>query len=205
MLLIDKLPIKNKKVLILGGATSVGRYLIRLLSIEGAGDIVVSCSSRSEELVKGLGATGIINYRENVLNQVLENVKEKPFDYIFDCWGGDELFPQIQSILITGGFYRTVVGDKTDSRIVTLFATSLKALGRAIASSLNLISYSYSFLLLGTKNQGWIDKAQEYIASGKVKIFIDKVYDFEELPKAIEYIDTGRAQGKLIIKVKEDN
>ncbi|EMG50675.1 hypothetical protein G210_1692, partial [Candida maltosa Xu316] len=205
MLLMDKLPIKNKKVLVLGGATSVGRYLTQLLSIEGADEIFVSCSPRSEELVKELGATGIINYRENILNQVLENVKEKPFDYIFDCWGGNQLFPQIKSILVKGGVYHTIVGDKTGSGVESMLAGTAKSIIRGIGSSLNLINYSYGYILLGNKNPGWIDKAQEYVASGKVKIFIDKVYDFEELPQAIEYIDTGRAQGKLIIKVKEDN
>ncbi|EMG50677.1 hypothetical protein G210_1677 [Candida maltosa Xu316] len=111
MLMIDGLSIKDKKVLLLGGATSVGRYVTQLLRIEGAEEIVVSCSPRSQELVSELGATRIINYRENVLNQVLDNVRDKPFDYIFDCWGGTELFSNLDTILAKKGTYHTIVGD----------------------------------------------------------------------------------------------
>ncbi|EMG50666.1 hypothetical protein G210_1829 [Candida maltosa Xu316] len=204
MLLIDKLPLKNKKVLVLGGATSVGRYLTQLLSIEGADEIFVSCSPRSEDLVKELGATGIINYRENTLNQILENVKDKPFDYIFDCWGGSELFPHISEVLVKGGTYNTIVGDAAGSSLAPMIFGTAKAIIRSIGSYFSLLGYSYNYVLVFS-GHGWIDKAQEYVASGKVKIFVDKVYDFEELPQAIEYIDTGRAQGKLIIEVKEDN
>ena len=42
----------------------MGRYLVQLLQAEQAGEIVVSCSSRSQELVTELGATKIINYRK---------------------------------------------------------------------------------------------------------------------------------------------
>lgn len=205
MLLMDKLEIKNKKVLVLGGATSVGRYLTQLLKIEGASDIVVSCSPRSQELVQELGATRIVNYRENVLNQVLDNVKDKPFDYIFDCWGGNMLFPNIKVILVKGGAYRTIVGDNSGCGSLSMILGTLKSVCRIIASKLRLIHYHYRYVLLGNKNPGWINKAQNYISSGKVKIFIDKVYDFEQLPEAIRYIETGQAQGKLIIKVSKDN
>ncbi|RCK54628.1 Protein YIM1 [Candida viswanathii] len=204
LLLTDKLPLKGKKVLVLGGATSVGRYLTQLLKIEGASDIVVSCSPRSQELIEELGATKVINYRENVLNQVLENVKDKPFDYIFDCWGGNALFPEINHVLVKGGAYRTTVGDNPGHGALALIRTHLKSLLRGLASKLHLINYRYSYVLLGNKNPGWIDRAVQYIASGKMKIFIDKVYDFEDLPEAIEFIETGKAQGKLVIKVEDE-
>ncbi|RCK66810.1 Protein YIM1 [Candida viswanathii] len=203
LLLIDQLQIRGKKVLLLGGATSVGRYLTQLLKIEGASDIVVSCSPRSQELVESLGATKIINYRENVLNQVLENVKDKPFDYIFDCWGGNSLFPHIKEVLAKGGAYRTIVGDHAGSELVPMVWGTFRSICRILVSSAHLLSYSYSYVLVGSRNPGWITKAQEYVGSGKLKIYIDKVYPFEELHEAIAYSETGRANGKLIIKVIE--
>ncbi|RCK66809.1 Protein YIM1 [Candida viswanathii] len=201
MLMLDKLPVRNKKVLVLGGATSVGRYVIQLLKSDGAGEIVVSCSPRSQELVKDLGATKTINYRESVLNQVLENTTDERFDYIIDCWGGKELFPNIKEILTKGGAYHTIVGDKPVSTPITLLLGTPTTILRSITSSLHLLDYSYRYVLLGNKNPGWITKAQQYVASGKVKIFIDKVYAFDELPEAIAYIETGQAQGKLVIQV----
>ena len=49
------------------------------------------------------------------MNQVLENVKDKPFDYIFDTWGGNELFPHLKQILVKNGTYHTIVGDDPHS------------------------------------------------------------------------------------------
>ncbi|RCK55233.1 Protein YIM1 [Candida viswanathii] len=204
ILMIYNLPIKGKKVLVLGAATSVGRYLTQLLRVEGASEIVASCSPRSQDLVEELGATKIVNYRKNVLNQVLESAKDQPFDYILDCWGGTELFPHIDHVLVKGGVYHSIVGDIPGSGAFPFVWGTLKSLARTVASWVNLLDYSYSYVFLGTKNTGWIPKAQQYIASGQIKIFVDKVYDFEDLPKAIEYIESGHAQGKLVIKVAKD-
>ena len=85
--------------------------MTQLLRIEGASEIVVSCSPRSQDLIRELGGTKIINYQKDVLNQVLENSKDKPFDYILDCWGGTELFPHIDHILVKNGTYHSIVGD----------------------------------------------------------------------------------------------
>lgn len=196
---IGDLPIKGKKILVFGGATSVGRYLVQLLQAEQAGEIVVSCSSRSQELVTELGATKIINYRENVLNRVLENVKDKPFDYIFDAWGGNELFPHLKQILVKNGTYHTIVGDDPHS----FFTGTSKSFFRTFLSWLHLLDYSYQYVLLGAGGTGWINKAREYVANDDVQIFIDKIYKFEDLNDAIEYNKAGTAQGKLIINVKD--
>lgn len=204
MLMIYGLSVKNKKVLVLGAATSVGRYLTQLLRIEGASEIVASCSPRSQDLIRELGGTKIINYQKDVLNQVLENSKDKPFDYILDCWGGTELFPHIDHILVKNGTYHSIVGDCPGSGMFPFLWGTFRALARTVASSVHFFDYSYSYVFLGTKNTGWIPKAQQYIASGKVKIFVDKVYDFEDVPKAIEFIESGQAQGKLVIKIADN-
>lgn len=204
ILMIYNLSIKDKKILLLGGATSVGRYVTQLLKIEGASEIVTSCSPRSEELLKDLGAIKIINYKKNVLHQVLENSKEKQFDYILDCWGGTELLPHIDHILVKGGTYHSIVGDVPDSGAWPFLWGTFRAFVRTIVSWVHLLDYSYSYIFLGTKNRGWIPKAQQYIASGQIKIFVDKVYSFEEVPKPIEFIETEQAQGKLVIKVSAD-
>jgi len=41
----------------------------------------------------------------------------------------------------------------------------------------------------------------ELMQSGKVKPIIDKTYKLSEVPAAIEYLETGRARGKVAIIV----
>jgi len=37
------------------------------------------------------------------------------------------------------------------------------------------------------------------IEEGKVKVFIDKTYPLAEAKKALEYLHTGRARGKVVL------
>lgn len=39
------------------------------------------------------------------------------------------------------------------------------------------------------------------VASKKLKVVIDREYKLEELPKAHEYSETGKAKGKILIKI----
>ena len=45
----------------------------------------------------------------------------------------------------------------------------------------------------------FIDKG---LAAGKLKPVIDKVFPFEQTNDALEYVETGRAKGKVVIKMK---
>ena len=41
-----------------------------------------------------------------------------------------------------------------------------------------------------------------HIEAGKIKPVIDRVFPFEEAQKAMEYAETGRAKGKIILKIR---
>jgi NADPH:quinone reductase-like Zn-dependent oxidoreductase len=40
------------------------------------------------------------------------------------------------------------------------------------------------------------------IESGIIKPVIDKIFPFEQTNEALEYVETGRSKGKVVIKVK---
>lgn len=41
-----------------------------------------------------------------------------------------------------------------------------------------------------------------YIESGQIKPIIDRIFPFEDTQKAMEYSESGRAKGKIIVKIK---
>ncbi|CAD1809025.1 Zinc-binding dehydrogenase family protein [Candida parapsilosis] len=197
-----KLP--NSKVLVIGAGTSVGRYVVQLARNGGAKEVVTTNSSRTSELIRSLGATSEIDYHKNpnLLTPVLESVKSTgQFDYIIDCWGGDDLFPEISTIIRKGGVYNTIVGDAPGAGLAALIG-GVKSITRTIRSKLGLLGYTYELMLLDN-NAGWIDEARDLIANGELKVFIDSVYPFQELNEAIEKLESGRAQGKIVLEVSK--
>ena len=85
LLMSKDLKYKDSKVLVIGGGTSVGRYLVQLAKQGGAKEVVVTCSPRTEDVIKSLGADTIIDYTKHKTFFILflESVKSTgKFDYI---------------------------------------------------------------------------------------------------------------------------
>ncbi|KAG5417191.1 hypothetical protein I9W82_004824 [Candida metapsilosis] len=194
----------NSKVLVLGAGTSVGRYVTQLARNGGAKEIVTTNSSRTSELIQSLGSTSQIDYHKhsNLLQPVLESVKTSgQFDYIIDCFGGADLFPEIGTILKKGGVYNTIVGDAPGTGFAALVG-GIKSISRTVASKLGLLNYIYELMLLDNMS-GWIDEARDMIADEKLKIFIDSIYPFDQLNEAVEKLESGKAQGKIVLEVSK--
>jgi NADPH:quinone reductase-like Zn-dependent oxidoreductase len=50
-------------------------------------------------------------------------------------------------------------------------------------------------------NQQDLIFVKELLEAGKVKPVIDRSYSLAEVPEALRYLETGRAQGKVVIMV----
>ncbi|CCG21448.1 Yim1 protein [Candida orthopsilosis Co 90-125] len=196
----------QSKVLVIGAGTSVGRYAVQLARNGGAKEVVTTNSARTSDLIQSLGATSQIDYRKNpnLLTPVLESVKSTgQFDYIIDCWGGSDLFPEINTILRKGGVYNTIVGDAPGTGLAALLGGA-KSVTRTIGSKLGFLNYTYELMLLDN-NAGWIDEARDLVGNGEVKIFIDSIWPFDQLNEAIEKLESGTAQGKIVLEVSKSS
>ncbi|KAK6461769.1 hypothetical protein DFJ63DRAFT_314400 [Scheffersomyces coipomensis] len=199
--------LKDKKILVLGGGSAVGRCLIQYIKLEGAKEIYASASPRSEAVVKELGAKSTIDYTKgSILNGALELVSNgEPFDIIYDCVGSNDLFPKIEYLLPkTGGRYATIVGDagflKLSASTLLLTLTSIK---RMVLSNYNRLPYTYK-VHFGNFDPDWIEGGKQLIEEGKLKTFIDSYYKFSDLNKALAHLEAGKVSGKVILKVEED-
>lgn len=41
------------------------------------------------------------------------------------------------------------------------------------------------------------------VESGKINPIVDKTYEFSEITDAFQYVNTGRAKGKVVLKIAE--
>ena len=79
---------------------------------------------------------------------------------------------------------------------IAIFFLSYKI--RKQAKKLN-VDYSFLFIQANGKQLSEIGKL---IETGAIRPVVDKVFSFEQMNEAMSYVSSGRAKGKVIIKVK---
>ena len=60
---------------------------------------------------------------------------------------------------------------------------------------------NYSFLFIRS-NSGQLRKISSLIDSGIVRPVVDRVFPCESTNEALAYVETGRAKGKVVVKMK---
>lgn len=198
------------KILIIGAGTSVGRYCVQLgKKIYNSTEIVVSCSGRTEEAIRELGATSVIDYtkHKSILNPVLESVKESgPFDAIFDCCGNGDLLNDLHTILKNRkefGSYTTIAGDsKLDFSRGFLYklGSNLSATLRLLKARWGWLPYYYSMTLVNG-GDAWPDACVKALRDHDFKVFIDSEYTMEQIDEATARLGSNKAVGKVVINI----
>jgi NADPH:quinone reductase-like Zn-dependent oxidoreductase len=60
---------------------------------------------------------------------------------------------------------------------------------------------TYSFLFMRANGEQ-LREITRLIEAGAIRPVIDRVFPFESTPEALAYVETGRAKGKVVVKVK---
>ncbi|KAK4055234.1 hypothetical protein OIV83_000514 [Microbotryomycetes sp. JL201] len=210
---------KSPTIVVLGGSSSVGLYAVQIAKQTLGARVIATCSSRNAAFVRdNLGADVVVDYTsENVVDRLLELRPEEGYTAIIDCVGGIDLIPHLNALLAArnkqlypeGGSYTTIVGDKTDrSRLggSTIYLWNPSMVIRHLKGWLGL-GPRYACIGL-TASAEYLQKAVEATKPDRPRetvVQIDSEYEFENVPKAFERLDSGRARGKVIVRVKKDD
>ena len=190
---------KGQKVFIQAGSGGVGTFAIQLAKHLGA--FVATTAGKSNfDLVKGLGADIIIDYR----NEDFENILTD-YDLVLNSQDTKTLEKSL-TILKPGGKVVSISGPPTPAfatelglpwyvKLVTQFLSSKI---RRRAKKLNV---DYSFLFMKA-NGNQLEKIASLIEAGEIRPVIDKVFAFSETNEAIGYVESGHAKGKVVIRVR---
>ncbi|CAH0191527.1 NADP-dependent oxidoreductase [Chryseobacterium sp. Bi04] len=190
---------KGQKVFIQAGSGGVGTIAIQLAKYFGA-TVATTASTKSFELLKSLGADVVIDYKTQDFETML-----KDYDVVLNSQDNKTLEKSI-SILKPGGKVISISGPPTPEFANEIglpwylkIVLSLLSLGIRKKAKKQHVDFFFLFM---RANGSQLDKITQLIEADVIKPVIDKIYTFEQTPDALKYVESGRAKGKVVIKVK---
>jgi alcohol dehydrogenase len=189
---------RGQKVLIHAGSGGVGSIAIQLAKTVGA-EVATTTSTANIDLVKSLGADVVIDYKK-------ENFQDKlsGYDLVFDTLGGktrDESY----KVLKPGGILVSVFGvptpDVAEEYGLNFIVKSLFfLLNLSNSSRAKKFKVNYKYLLMHASGDQ-LEAITKLIEEKKVRPVVDKIFPLKDVKEAFAYQQTGRAKGKIIIKI----
>jgi len=190
---------KGQKVLIHAGSGGVGTFAIQLAKHVGA-TVATTTSARNIELVKRLGADIVIDYKKDDFAAIL-----KGYDVVLDTQGGNALEKSLR-VLKPGGKLIGIAGPPDpdfakELRASWFLKTAMRFLSYRIRKAAQRHDVSYSFVFMRA-NGDQLNQVATLIDAGAIRPVIDRVFPFESTEEALAYVETGRAKGKVVIKIR---
>lgn len=198
--LVEKAKItKGQKVFIQAGSGGVGTIAIQLAKHLGA-HVATTASTKSFDLLKGLGADQIIDYKNSDFENLLSN-----YDVVLNSQDQKTLEKSLR-VLRFGGKLISISGPPTPKFAKEIGAPwfvklILSLISSGIRRKAKNKNVDYSFLFMRADGQQ-LSEITTLIEAGIIKPVIDRVFSFEKTNDALSYVESGRAKGKVVVKLK---
>lgn len=174
----------QKRVLITAAGGSVGGWAVQFAAAAGAGAIIAVNRGSKTNLVRGLGATEVVDYTKVPVDEWASgDPAAREVDLVADCIGGPTM-KNLWTALKDGGSFVSICMPpdmvkpkgyaKTPARSVFFI---VEPLGSQLADIASLID------------------------AGKFKPLVDSVMEFDKFQEAFDKVEGRRTSGKVVIKV----
>lgn len=168
---------EGDRVLIHAGGGGVGHLAVQIAKARGA-HVVATASAAKHDFVLSLGADEVVDYRTVDVSRTV-----RAMDVVLDTVGGPVGRRSLDS-LRPGGLLVTIV-DRTDAEL----RDATIAAGRRFAGV--TVEPDYPGL----------EALAALVEAGKLRPYVEHSLALEEAGKAHELIESGRTQGKIVLKV----
>jgi NADPH:quinone reductase-like Zn-dependent oxidoreductase len=166
---------KGQKILIHAGSGGVGTLAIQMAKHLGA-EVATTTSAVNAEMVKNLGADVVIDYKTQKFEEELSD-----YDLVFDMLGG-EIMEKSFKILKKGGCLVSIKGEDS----------------KGLAEQYGVRFEAFFMWPSGEM----LSKLAQLISDGALKPVIDSTFSIDQVQEAYDYLQGGRAKGKIVIQVK---
>jgi NADPH:quinone reductase-like Zn-dependent oxidoreductase len=165
------------KALFQSAAGGVGHFAIQMAKILGVHATGIT-STKNVEFVKSLGADEVIDYTVTPF----ENARD--FDFALDTLSGEMLLKMAQTVREGGILFTLPSGaDLTAAKELTS--------KRHITLGFRLVE----------SNGDDMKQIANWLASGELIPEVSEIFEFTDLPKAHQSIESGHTKGKIVIRL----
>lgn len=191
---------KNQKVLIHAGSGGVGTLAIQLAKHLGA-FVATTTSTSNVEWVKALGADVVIDYKHQDFQNELRD-----FDVVLNSLGADVLAKSVK-VLKPGGQLISLSGPPTEEfararGMPWVVRQAMRLLSSGIRRKAGNCGVRYTFLFMHADGMQ-LRKITSLIEAGVLKPVIDRSFTFELTTQALQYVEQGRARGKVVVTIEQ--
>jgi NADPH:quinone reductase-like Zn-dependent oxidoreductase len=189
---------KGQKVFIQAGSGGVGTFAIQLAKHVGA-TVATTTSASNIDLVKSLGADNVIDYKKDDFEKHL-----KEYDVVLNSQDGKTLEKSMR-VLKPGGKLISISGPPDPDFAKEIGAPwfvklVIRFLSAGVRKKAKRLGIGFSFLFMRASGSQ-LSEITSLIDSGIIRPVIDKVFPFEATNEAMAYVESGRAKGKVVIKI----
>ena len=197
--LVEKAQVKaGQKVFIQAGSGGVGTIAIQLAKHLGA-TVATTASTKSFDVLKDLGADYVIDYKNADFEKSLSN-----YDAVLNSQDQKTLEKSLR-VLKSGGKLISISGPPTpqfaqEANAPWFVKIILALISSGVRKKAKQLNIDYSFLFMKASGEQ-LSKITTLIEAGIIKPVVDKVFPFEATNQALSYVESGRAKGKVVVRL----
>lgn len=162
--------------------------------------VATTASANNFELLKSLGADVLIDYKTQDFETIL-----KDYDLVLNSQDEKTLTKSLR-ILKRGGKVVSISGPPDiafakELGLPWFMKMVISFLSRKVRRQAQKLGVDCTFLFMQA-NSKQLTAIADLIETGVISPVIDKVFPFAEMNEAMEYVSSGRAKGKVVVKIK---
>lgn len=173
--------LSGDRVLVNGASGGVGSMAVQLAWALGAGEVIGTCGPDNVELVRSLGASQVINYKEHDFTKDLSR-----YDVVFDA-SGKSTFLESKACLRNNGRY------------VTTTPSPKNIAAGAVAAA---FTSKQQAAFMAKNNGSDMALLSVWLKTETIRPIIDKTFPLAETRAAHEYSENGESAGKVVLTVE---
>jgi NADPH:quinone reductase-like Zn-dependent oxidoreductase len=179
----------GQTVMVIGASGGVGTYAVQIAKALGA-EVTGVCSTAKTELVRAVGADHVIDYTAEDFTD-----GSRRYDLVLDIGGNTPLRKLRQTLTPTGTL--VIVGGENKGNVTGGFGRSLRA------PVWSLFLRQHLTMLSSKESYESLEEVTEFIETDKVTPAVDRAYPLDQAHAAMERLEAGQAQGKIVITIED--